>query len=157
MGTQLIQPAGSSVNSVIRTTVAQANQPALIPSTTSTRQILLPTGQTVIPRQNGNPQAGFSKNVLVRHSGIQPVIVRFSFLFVLIGDNFGIYLSRIILICLSVFKRVFSCIQAFIYFYNGWLSDLSTVYFLFSYNSYYPYSFFFLSHFYCVLYCNLFP
>ncbi|CAL1541337.1 unnamed protein product, partial [Lymnaea stagnalis] len=64
MGTQLINPSGGSV---IR---------ALAPGTTTTRQIVLPSGQTVIPRQTGTQQAGLPKNVVLRQitPGMSPVI-----------------------------------------------------------------------------------
>ncbi|XP_059170647.1 uncharacterized protein LOC131952136 isoform X2 [Physella acuta] len=63
MGTQLINPRGGNV---IQTNMA--------PSTT-TRQIVLPTGQTVIPRQN-NAQTALPKNMVIRqiNPGMSPVI-----------------------------------------------------------------------------------
>ena len=85
MGTHLINAGASmgSVNHVIRTTMTQA-APSLVPSsnTTAPRQIVLPAGQTVIPRQPVTQQAtasaaGFSKNVVLRqiNPSVQSVIV----------------------------------------------------------------------------------
>lgn len=70
MGTQLINPRGGNV--------IQAN---MAPSTT-TRQIVLPTGQTVIPRQN-NAQTTLPKNMVIRqiNPGMSPVIVSLIFYF----------------------------------------------------------------------------